>query len=106
MNSASSVLPVRLAIVFGAAIGKKLLRGLARSESGVEGRFVPLFVERGVRRKKVSLCRTQRCGIDLHVNLLDCSNIALCLENRRRRWLPSVSTKDQHDGRDCESDRC
>lgn len=87
-------------------MGKKLLRGLTRFESGVEGRFVPLFVERGVCRKKVSLCPTQRCGIDLHVNLLDRGNIALRLKNSRHRLPLSVSAKDQHDGRYCESDRC
>jgi hypothetical protein len=102
----STVVPVWLAIVFGTALGKKLLRSLARSESGVEGCFVPLFVERGVRRKKVGLCRTQRCGIDLHVNLLDRGNVALRLKNSRHRLPPSVSAKDQHDGRHCENDRC
>ena len=102
----STVLPVWLAIVFGAAIGKKLLRGLARFESGVAGRFVPLFVERGVRRRKVGLCRMQRCGIDLHVNLLDRGNVALRLKNSRYRLPLSVSAKDQHDGRHYESDRC
>jgi hypothetical protein len=54
-------------MVFGAALGKKLLRGLTCPGSGVAGRFVPLFVERGIRRKKVGLCRTQRCRVNLHV---------------------------------------
>jgi hypothetical protein len=48
----------------------------------------------------------QRCGIDLHVNLLDRGNVALRLKNSRHRLPLSVSAKDQHDGRYYESDRC